>query len=60
MKMKYRSKLEEAYERVVAVEDDIKEAIRIAIDLKKGLLFQSLSNDEMTKKLNKIIEVLEK
>ena len=49
-----------AYEVLIEIEDDCKEAIKIAKDLKKGILFDSLSDGRKREMIDKIIEVLEK
>lgn len=54
------SRMRSAYEVLIEVEDDCKEAIQIARDLKKGLLFNSLSDEAKREKLDKIIEILER
>ncbi len=49
-----------AYETLIKIEDDCKEAIDIARQMKKGILHNSISKEKQREMLDKIIEVLEK
>jgi len=49
-----------AYETLIKVEEDCKEAIDIARQLKKGILLNNISKEKQNEMVDKIIEVLEK
>lgn len=49
-----------AYEALGKVEDDCKEVIQIARDLKRGILLNTLSDERKREMLNKIIEIMER
>lgn len=52
--------MEKAYEALIKMEDDCREAIQIAKDLKRGVLLHSLSDEQKRKMCNEIIEILER
>lgn len=54
------SKFNKAYDTLIKVEEDCKEAIQIAMKLKKGILNQSISDDQKRIMCDEIIKALER
>ena len=52
--------MDEAYEALIQMENDMKEVIKIANRLKRGLLYKNISDAELMKMCGKIIEVIER